>query len=317
MSLLQNAIYSIEAGIEDFQQGSEKRNISAVRNVFAGILLLFKEKLFRLAPEYDKTILIKKIVMPIRTGEGEIKFEGTGEKTVDVYEIRQRFNSLKIQIDWKRFEEINKLRNEVEHFYTDRPSDKIREILAKSFLVIRDFLVNELDVTPSEIIDRDCWSALLAIEELYSVEKMACQKSLSDVEWKYSTIRDGLSHIRCCICDSELVKHKETTSISTKLICAACGEEVEAEFYMESLVRGHLYADAYIAMTDGGEPPYDTCPECDRETFVFSEGACVACDYCPEYHECARCHEGLSLEEQDMGGLCSYCSYLAQKIMAE
>ena len=45
--LLQNAINSIEIGIEDYElsQQDERRIISCVRNVFAGILLLFKYKL--------------------------------------------------------------------------------------------------------------------------------------------------------------------------------------------------------------------------------------------------------------------------------
>ena len=44
--LLQNAINSIEIGIEDYKlsQQDERRIISCVRNVFAGILLLFKYK---------------------------------------------------------------------------------------------------------------------------------------------------------------------------------------------------------------------------------------------------------------------------------
>lgn len=44
MSILQNAIDSIQVGIEDFEDGDERRNVSAVRNISAGTLLLYKEK---------------------------------------------------------------------------------------------------------------------------------------------------------------------------------------------------------------------------------------------------------------------------------
>jgi hypothetical protein len=45
MSILQNAIDSIQVGVEDYNQEDERRNASAIRNIFAGILLLYKERL--------------------------------------------------------------------------------------------------------------------------------------------------------------------------------------------------------------------------------------------------------------------------------
>jgi hypothetical protein len=42
MSILQNAIDSIQIGIEDYENGDDRRSISAVRNIAAGTLLLYK-----------------------------------------------------------------------------------------------------------------------------------------------------------------------------------------------------------------------------------------------------------------------------------
>ena len=42
MDLLSNAIESIRAGVEDYEQGSHGRLLAAVRNIHAGILLLYK-----------------------------------------------------------------------------------------------------------------------------------------------------------------------------------------------------------------------------------------------------------------------------------
>ncbi|MEX2546021.1 MAG: hypothetical protein WD316_12905 [Phycisphaeraceae bacterium] len=44
-SILKNAIDSIELGVEDFRSENPKRLMSAVRNFYAGILLLFKHQL--------------------------------------------------------------------------------------------------------------------------------------------------------------------------------------------------------------------------------------------------------------------------------
>ena len=41
MSLLQNAIDSIQVGVEDYLMEDDRRYLSAVRNICAGILLLY------------------------------------------------------------------------------------------------------------------------------------------------------------------------------------------------------------------------------------------------------------------------------------
>jgi hypothetical protein len=43
MSILNNAIESIQIGVEDFRSEDKRRQLSAVRNVVAGILLLYKD----------------------------------------------------------------------------------------------------------------------------------------------------------------------------------------------------------------------------------------------------------------------------------
>ncbi len=68
MSLLNNAIESIQVGVEDYLMGDSKRYLSAVRNICAGILLLYKEKLCRLSPPQDKEVLIKKDIRPVDDG---------------------------------------------------------------------------------------------------------------------------------------------------------------------------------------------------------------------------------------------------------
>ncbi len=51
MDLLANAIESIRLGVEDYEDGSHPRLLSALRNIHAGILLLYKEALRRLSPQ--------------------------------------------------------------------------------------------------------------------------------------------------------------------------------------------------------------------------------------------------------------------------
>jgi hypothetical protein len=59
MDLLTNAIESIRAGVEDYQDGSHGRLLAAVRSIHAGILLLYKEALRRASPAGSNEVFIK------------------------------------------------------------------------------------------------------------------------------------------------------------------------------------------------------------------------------------------------------------------
>ena len=206
MSILQNAIDSIQIGIEDYENGDDRRNVSAVRNVAAGTLLLYKEKLCRLSPPYAMELLIRQDIRPTQDQNGTVIFEGKGKKTVDVQTIKERFKSLKVAVDWKRFDEVNALRNDLEHYYTSKSPDAIREIIAKSFLLIRDFIVNELDENPRDLLGEDCWSSLLTVNEVYSAEESDCKASIGKVDWRYDSVRKSLDYLRCPECHSSRVR---------------------------------------------------------------------------------------------------------------
>lgn len=74
MSIIKNAIDSIQIGIEDFENDDDRRSVSAVRNVAAGILLLYKEKLCQPSPPDNRELLIKQNIRPIKGASGEIFF---------------------------------------------------------------------------------------------------------------------------------------------------------------------------------------------------------------------------------------------------
>ena len=80
---------------------------------------------------------------------------------------------------------------------------------------------------------------------------------------------------------------------------------------MASALQSHFYSEMYIAMTDGGVSPVETCPECGFETYLLTEEevGCVSCGLV--LGECLRCGNGLmpygiSFEDSRF---CSYCAY--------
>lgn len=122
--LLVNAVAAIKLGVEDYKSDDPDRALSAVRNIAAGVLLVFKEKLRLLSPADSDEVLLKERLRPVRLQDGTISFVGTGRKTADVQQIKDRFDSLGIAADWKRFKDLVLVRNELEHYYTTTPMNR-------------------------------------------------------------------------------------------------------------------------------------------------------------------------------------------------
>lgn len=160
---------------------------SALRNIFAGIQLLFKEKLSRLSPEDSDEVLIKQTILPCFDENMVIYFKGKVTKTTDVQQIKERFKEFRIIVDWKVFDEINKLRNNIEHYYTEIPSHVVNKIISKSFKIILDFCRDYLEEEPIEIFGGASWAIFLETDKIYEAEKSANVNSFSQVNWSFET----------------------------------------------------------------------------------------------------------------------------------
>lgn len=288
MSLLSNAIESIQVGVEDYLKGDSKRYLSAVRNICAGILLLYKEKLCRLSPSHDKEVLIKKDIKLVDDGTGNVTFRATGKKTVDVQEIKERFSSLKITVDWKKFDELNQLRNYIEHYYTDKSPDAVREVIAKSFILIRDFIRDCLNEEPHQLLGDVCWQALLKTADVYEAEEATCRQSFEDIEFKHQILQEAVEQIRCPSCHSSLIKVRDASefSISTSLNCGFCNKAFEfGDVMSECLSDCKDFSDSEESFAYCNNCEYTTQPSVVLTT--DDEWLCLSCltthnqvDYC-------------------------------------
>lgn len=314
-SLLNNAAQSLRVGVEDYLSNDPGRTLSAVRNITAGILLLFKEKLRQLSPPESDEVLLKQKVNPSLKKDGLV-FLGSGKKTVDVQEIRQRFDSLGIQVDWKRVSDIVAIRNNIEHYYTEEPTTRLRELIADTFLLVRDFSTLHLNITPVDLLGDKTWKVLLETAEVYAKELEECQVERAKIRWPGEILASVAEHVRCPQCDSELLKPLETTRqdwYSLPFRCSHCGKSFPFEELAEGAVEECLAAEAHISIKDGGESPYEQCPDCGRETYLVADAVCAACGYEVEFSECPVCGASLSVQEQEFGGLCSYHHYVAER----
>lgn len=307
MSLFKNAIDAIQVGVEDYLMGDNRRYLSSVRNVCAGILLLYKEKLKRLSPSHDGEVLIKQFIKPVFDENGNISFVGDGAKTVDVQAIKKRFKSLKIQYDWGKFDEINKLRNNIEHYYTEKSSEVVREIIVESFLLIRDFISDYLEEDPYAVLGEDCWQSLLNTAEVYQAEAKACRQSFDTYRLEGQILEHLLENTKCPSCYSSLVKgegYSDDRDLIPLLTCASCSQTFSIEDSAEVMIDSYDNFDQGYTLV--------SCNDCESESSVVGLGDKWICFSCHGFYNasgiCGYCHEPIvgNLEDTFLSG-CLMC----------
>ncbi len=235
MDLLTNAIESMRAGVEDYEQGSHGRLLAAVRSIHAGILLLYKEALRRASPAGSNEALVKAKVVPRRNADGSVEFVGDGRKTADIQQIRERFDRLGIVTDWTRFDRITDVRNDVEHYYTKANKKALESVISNAFVVARNFIATELKEDPLEILGDETWQAMLDVSEVYEAERAECEKGLAAVDWESEPLAQGVMDLTCPSCSGSLLRpdrERRDYGDDMILLCRACGETIDAHTFV-------------------------------------------------------------------------------------
>jgi len=320
-SLFENAISSIRMGVEDYRQQDGDRVLSAVRNLYAGVLLLAKETLIRQAPNADPRDVIGAAFKPVPNNQGGVDHVVAGHRTIDFDNIDRRFKDFGLTIDRKALSELNDIRNDIEHHYTDRPEASIRTAIAKAFPVISS-LFRQIDENPVDHLEAE-WETMLSERALYDHEVAAARASLSGVKW-HATFMEN-AKLRCGSCGSELLEQKIPDNDSQSCVefrCRNCAATPDVATVVEAAVEDTYGVDEYLRAKDAGEdgPIYD-CPVCERHTYLEDEDLCANCGESLDFtSECFRCSSAISIQDYLDGldeGLCGYCTNVADKVMRE
>ena len=316
-SLFENAVASIRMGVEDYGQQDADRDISAVRNFYAGVLLLAKEALIRAAPNADPQHVIGAKLKPVSDGKGGIEMAQVGHTTVDFQQIGERAADFGISLDHKALKALNTIRNDMEHHYTSSPATAIRSAIAKGFPVASS-LFRQMKEDPAEHLG-DVWTTMLETTDLYNHEVAEAKATLANVAWVSETVANA--SFKCSECGAELlgqVDPENTKQSHVEFRCRGCQATPDVEDVIEATVEQELGHEVYINYKDAGEEgPIYECPSCQRQCYIDREGACANCGEELDYDsECARCSNGISIREYLDGndsGLCGYCKYVMEK----
>jgi hypothetical protein len=304
-SLLQNAADSIRLGVEDFETGDTARLISAARNLHAGVLLVYKEKLRRLSPIGTEEVLLKQRIIPFLDSNGNLGFRGEGSKTVDIQQIKERCDNLGIVIEGSRLDRVTRIRNEIEHYYTRSGNDVVREIISDSFVLFRDFVRVELNEDPRLLIGEESWEAMTAIAEVYDRERQECVEAIQNYEWTASELQEAALETSCKECGSSLLEPKNDQR-RPDVECRSCGKVYFFEEFAEHAM--HVGINHLAIYMDGGESEIITCPHCAQETYHYGLGKCVSCEESVA-QQCAVCENPIPPNELEDDAMCGYCRH--------
>ncbi len=250
---------------------------------------------------------------PVVDGDNRLKWKGKGKKTVDVQNIRERMDSLGIDIDWKRIEKINGFRNDIEHYYSNLTHDSVRSLISDSFLIINDFIRSHLNEDPKQLLGEEAWSVLIEVNEVYKREKSECNSEIESLSFFNDNIFYAIEEYVCDECGSGLITPslKGGEAIDAEFVCKSCGNKELYEDIIKDVISDYYAGEVYIAHTDGGDSPITDCPECDG-VYLYEEGVCSSCG-CKAVHACQMCGSSIMPEELESSPLCGYCSYKMSK----
>jgi hypothetical protein len=288
-TILANAVASIQLGIEDYQSNGKHRSLSALRNISAGVLLLFKEKLARMAPD---EVLIKKDAQ-LSWKDGHASWLPAGDKTVDFHGIKERFKLTGLKFDFSETTLILDQRNRIEHYVADIPAKTLRGTIAKAVIVIGRFCREHLGEQAATLIGPDIWQVMLQEQAINDAEVQACQARMRQVKWPYPELEEMMTgHHTCGMCGSELGSPVDPNVPleQLRLSCASCGHVEDYASAIEPAFVSWAATNNYASIKDGGDPVSEDCDQCLSDLVIASSGYCVRCGYL-RYETCQRCQQ--------------------------
>lgn len=319
--IFDNAIAAIELGIEDYKlsRSDSRRLQSSVRNICAGILLLFKCKLADLSKNDDESLLKQKVI-PVIQNEN-IKWVGIGKKTVDVQQIKDRFNSLNIPVEWKLLDDLQDYRNNIEHYFDkqNNPANVVRGYIASSFIVVKNFMEKILKLDPQVYFSVQTWRVFLEEKSIHDSELKEKLKEFQNLKWFSKEIEQLFVDFRCSSCDSDIIKIDceeavlcDATNVS--FVCRNCGQQwTYQELVIE--IADVLSTQSAMEFRDGRQEMIGYCPACGEETYWAEGEICLLCGEKGPFI-CSFCSDEVPISELPSyaeNGMCAGCSHIMEK----
>lgn len=313
--LMENAKGSIRIGIEDYFLAKDKhdrdkkfRMISALRNIYAGILIMFKERLLRLST--DRCLIFLESDKESNKAWLNEKMLNRKAKTVNVHDIKKLFKKFHVDYQEKYLEQLNQARNELEHFSADVSDDYLEELLVKAHHIILDFINGFEDETIENWIDRDQWKKIEQSYQLVQEEKKRIEEEYVNFCFFSEQLEARMKHSVCPNCFSPLLIPTGEKN-DPVMECCYCKEKYSP---IEIIQSEH---DEHYNIKNGGDPTLGICPQCCEGTLEVEEDEMIfKCDNCgyKQSNCCEYCGSSIPIEEvSEDDNYCGHCRIMLNK----
>lgn len=318
--MFNNAVASIILGIEDFDDGTDDRMLSATRNFYAGLLLLAKECLVRAAPDSDPMEVIGARFKPVTDDANGVNFKSDGYTTISFNDLEKRFRDFNLKWPKVDIKKLRKLRNDLEHFHLKEPVKVLSEAMASAFPMVVDFF-NILGEDPKASLGH-AWLVIIDQHQAYEKVQSSCISSLEAVNWPGPIA--NLDLMSCPNCGSSLISALDLESTDPDKFyatCQRCSHEFDNAESVALVVNTSFGDDAYIMAKEGMNSCIADCPDCGQIDNFVETSEVTTCYSCASSgnEPCKVCEAYISAHEfsWENNGLCNYCAHKLDKIMSE
>ena len=218
--LFANAIDAISIGIEDLGMAKtdQRRGVSAVRNAFSGLLLLYKSYLAEISQDDDNRLIWPNF--DAVKEDGRIVYKPDRKRTIDANAILRYFSMLNITIDKAAFERVRRFRNNTEHLYNvdDVKPNTVLEYVVDTVSLARDFMALHTKETLDKVLDEKVWAAFLHKNAIVDNVRQDRLRVLSKMKWFSNDVKSVFQNVCCpyCGCDLLLPEKDSVESWKTK-----------------------------------------------------------------------------------------------------
>jgi hypothetical protein len=215
MDLLDNGIDFLRSGIECFymKDKPEPRDHKyAILHIFAGILLVLKEKLRREHP----SLIFMKVEEMAKDDSKTVDFDTTVARLIGCTDWKFNENDLRF------LRSAQKLRNKIEHYHFEMNLRESETIIAKLCEFIYLFLHNELDTHLEQYLEWEAWNR---VQELRAIAAKIREEEIADWKRRAAEYEDLSPDELESLQDEHAWHPKHNPDGRGACYCPECGEE--------------------------------------------------------------------------------------------
>ena len=222
------------------------------------------------------------------------------KKTLDFKQLKDKLDESQVLIEWGELEKIQKIRNDIEHKYSDENPLIILGLVAVSFNVINDFVRKYLQRDPIEIFGEEIWSILIEVDRVYQIERNQCINDLDSNTYYNFKILELIKQSNYSECGFDVIKplKNNTNSHQIEYRCLSCFKETDYHELIVSAIEQEVdYQQRRDSMFgDSLNEVFCTCPSCWTNAYSIESCFCFSCQYQAK-QICDVCESSLTGDE--------------------